>query len=52
MAALFLAVLVLLPKAIWLQPALWCCPVDVYCGILWSVVYINMGYYNKKGNIQ
>lgn len=28
--------------------ALPCCPVDVYCGILWSMVYIGMDYYSNN----
>lgn len=53
MAAVFLAVLVLLPKELRFESALRCCPVDVYCGILWSMVYISMDYYNNnKGDIQ
>lgn len=51
--SVFLAVLVLLPEELRREPALRCCPVDVYCGVLWSMVYISMDYYNNnKRDIQ
>lgn len=50
--SVFLAVLVLLPEELRREPALPCCSVDVYCGILWSMVYISVDYYNNKGDIQ
>lgn len=52
MAAVFLATSGLLPEELRPEPAWWCGGVDVYCGILWSVVYISMDYYNNKGDIQ
>ena len=52
MAAVFLTVSVLLPEELRLEPALRCCPVDMYWGILWSMVYISMNYNNNKGDMQ
>lgn len=53
MAAVFLAVPVLWPEELRLEPALRRRPVDVYCGILWSMVSISVDYYNNnKGDIQ
>lgn len=51
MAAVFLAVSVLLPEELQLEPALRCYPVDVYGAVSRSMVYISMKYNNNKGEI-
>lgn len=52
MVVVFLAVSVLLFEEFGFERVRRCCSVVVYCGILWSMVYISMDYYNNnKGDI-